>query len=161
MCNPMRRQPLAFSLVILLVTALVAGSALGEDPTQNATQATQEEAWDQAKVTELAIELQQTLEEAYERSLSAPPQRTALQQRERDAAQGVIRRARDLSQEYARRMQEGWDRETSNPYFRAVAGEVAHIWDTAGEAKPAESSKPTVERLQRVLDELRTAYDAP
>ena len=86
---------------------------------------------------------------------------TALQQRERDAAQGVIRRARDLSQEYARRMREGWDRETSNPYFRAVAGEVAHIWDTAGAAKPAESSKPTIERLQRLLDELRAAYDGP
>jgi hypothetical protein len=158
MGNPIRLRPLTLCLMISLVIALGTGSALGEDQVQNDTH---EEAWDQAKVTKLAIELEQTLQEAYERSLSAPPQRTALQQRERDAAQGVIRRARDLSQEYARRMRDGWDRETSNPYFRVVAGEIAHIWDTAGDAKPTESAKPAIERMQRLLDELRAAYDAP
>jgi hypothetical protein len=118
------------------------------------------EGWDDAVATKLASDLAQTLRDAYEQSLKAPPQRTVLQQRGREAAQGVIRRARDLSEDYARKMRAGWSREASEPFFRVVADEVAHIWDASGDAVPAESAKPLVERLQKILDELRARYDA-
>jgi len=116
--------------------------------------------WDNEVATKLAIDLEQTLDEAYERSLKAAPQRTAFQQRERDAAQGVIRRARDLSREYADKMRAGWSRNATEAYFRNVVEEVADIWDTSGDAVPAISAKPIIERLKRILDELQALYDA-
>lgn len=166
MYNSKRLRPLTFCLAIFFISGLLDSAAMGQAQTQVDTgeddqRSTQNQAWDQSSITKLANELERTLGEAYERSLDAPRQPTALQQRERDAAQSIIRRARDLSQEYARRMRDGWDRESSEAYFRAVAGEVAHVWDTAGDAKLAKSSQPLIERLQRILDELRAAYDAP
>jgi hypothetical protein len=116
--------------------------------------------WDGEVATKLAIDLEQTLDEAYERSLKAPPQRTALQQRERDAAQGVIRRARDLGREYASKMRAGWSRNETEAYFRNVVEEVANIWETSGDAVPAISAKPLIKRLNRILDELQALYDA-
>ncbi len=116
--------------------------------------------WDQEVATKLATDLEQTLRDAYEKSLKAPPQQTVLQQRGRDAAQGVIRRARDLSADYARKMRAGWSRQASEPHFRAVMDEVAHIWETGGDAVPAESAKPLIDRLQKILDELQARYDA-
>ena len=64
-------------------------------------------------------------------------------------------------EDYAQRMREGWDREASSPYFQAVAEEVERIWVTAGDAEPAESSKPAIERLQSLLAKLRAIYNAP
>jgi len=61
----------------------------------------------------------------------------------------------------AQRIRDGWDRESSNAYFLAVAGEVAHIWDAAGAAKPARGAQPTIDHIQHLLDELRAAYDTP
>ena len=119
-----------------------------------------ERGWDDGAVTQLATDLEKTLQDGYKQSLKAPLQQTVLQQRRRDAAQGVIRRARDLSEDYARKMRAGWSREASEPSFRAVFEEVAHIWDTAGDAAPAESAKPLIDRLQKILEELRTRYDA-
>jgi len=116
--------------------------------------------WDDEVATRLAIELEQTLDEAYERSLTAPPQRTALQQRERDAAQGIIRRARDLGQEYAGKMRAGLSRNATEAYFRNVVEVVDDIWDTSGDAVPAISAKPLIERLKRILEELQALYDA-
>lgn len=140
--------------MIFIGAFFLAGPSAGEgdDPSPS---------WDQAAATKLATELEQTLREAYEKSLKAPPQQTALQQRERDAAQGVIRRARDLGESYARRMRAGWDRGASEPYFRAVAEEVEYVWTTAGSAVVAKAAQPRVDRLQRILDELRALYDAP
>lgn len=116
--------------------------------------------WDAAAVGQLATELEKTLQEAYARSLKAPPQQTVLQQRTRDAAQGAIRRARDLSADYARKLRAGYDRDASEPYFRAVANEVAYVWETAADAVPAETAKPLIERLQKILEELTAHYDA-
>ncbi len=162
MGNATRLRPLVFILTLSWLALLSTSVAMGEDQTSNDNRGNgQEKTWDQSDVTKLAIELEQTLQEAYEGSLNAPRQRTAIQQRERDAAQGVIRRARDLGQEYAQRMRDGWDRESSDPYFRAVAEGVAQIWQTAGDAKPAARSRPTIERLQGLLEMLRSAYDGP
>lgn len=119
-----------------------------------------DDGWDDAVATKLATDLEETLQDAYETSLEAPPQPTALQQRQRDAAQGVIRRARNLSADYARKMRAGWSRKASEPYFRAVAEEVAHIFDTSGDAEPAISAKPLIERLHLILDQLQARYDA-
>ena len=146
-----RRSPIV-CLVGLFVALSLSVHAGAED---------QRQAWDQARVTEMAAELEKTLEEIHEQSLKAPPQQTALQQRERDAAQGAIRRARDRSQDYARRTRAGWTREESEPYFRAVVEEVEAVWDTAGDAVPAENAKPLIDRLQRILDDLRALYAAP
>lgn len=157
MSNSTRPRPLTVCLLTLLVAFSLTGLATSEDNNEDSNT---EKAWDQAAVTKLANELEQTLREAYEQSLKAPPQQTALQQRERDAAQGVIRRARDLGVDYARKMRAGWDRGASEPYFRAVVDEVEYVWTTAGDAVPAESAKPRIDRLQRILDELRALYDA-
>ena len=118
------------------------------------------EQWDDAVVTKLAIDLEETLQAAYKSSLEAPPQRTALQQRERDAAQGAIRRSRDLSVDYARRMRAGSSPEASEPYFRAVVDEVAYIFETAGDAVPSNSAMPLIDRLHLILDQLQAQYDA-
>jgi hypothetical protein len=119
-----------------------------------------DEDWDQAAATKLATDLEDTLQTVYGNSLKAPPQQTALQQRERDAAQGTIRRARDLSVDYARKMRAGSTREASEPHFRAVVDEVAYIFETAGDAVPAASAKPLIDQLHLILDELRARYDA-
>lgn len=149
----MRPRPLAVRLMVSLLVLSLAGSAGGEEENE-------EKAWDQAAVTKLAIELSQTLRESYAERSKAPPQQTAFQQRERDAALAVVRRARDLSEDYARQMRAGSTREDSDPLFRAVVDEVAHVWDTAGDAVPPESAKPRIDRLQRILEELRAWYDA-
>jgi hypothetical protein len=151
MLGSKRNRLLAGFLTTLFVAFLFIGGATGQDVG---------EGWEDGVATKLATDLEQTLREAYERSLKAPPQQTAFQQRQRDAAQGVIRRARDLGEDYARKMRGGWTREASEPYFRIVAAEVANIWDTAGDAEPAESAKPLIDRLQEILDELRALYDA-
>ncbi len=145
-----------FAGTLTVLTALsVAFMFVGVAASQN-----DGDGWDDAVVTKLATDLEQTLRDAYERSLKAPPQQTVLQQRKRDAAQGGIRRARDLSEDYARKMRAGWTREASEPFFLAVVDEVAQIWDTADDAVPAESVKPLVDRLQKIIDELRARYDA-
>ena len=146
-----RSRLFAGTLTTLCVAFLFVGGAAGQDLG---------EGWDDGVATKLATDLERTLRDAYERSLKAPPQQTVLQQRQRDAAQGVIRRARDRSEDYARKMRAGWTREASEPYFRIVADEVAQIWDTAGDAEPAESAKPLIDRLRKILDELRALYDA-
>lgn len=130
-----------------------AGAAIGQDGDTDG-------AWDQAAAMKLANELEETFEGAYARSLKAPPQQTALQQRERDAAQGGIRRTRDLARDYARRMRAGLPRGASEPYFRAIVDEMENVWLTAGDAEPAESAKPAIDRFQRILDDLRALYDA-
>lgn len=154
MSSSMRPRPLAALLMMFFFVFLLTGTATGQDDKTDG-------AWDQAAATKLATELEQTLQKSYESSLKAPPQQTALQQRERDAAQGGIRRARDLGEEYARKMRAGWDRGASEPYFRVVAEEMENVWTTAGRAEPAESARPRIDRLRRILDELRALYDAP
>jgi hypothetical protein len=147
--TPTRR--LAGLLAILLMAFLTAGLASGEDDVVS---------WDSAVVTKLANELEKTLDEALDKSRSAPDQPTAFQQRERDAAQGRIRRSRELGADYARRMRAGWSREDSEPYFRGVADSIDQIWETAGDAVPAPKAQPLVDRLHAIVDELRAQYDS-
>jgi hypothetical protein len=115
--------------------------------------------WDQAAVTQLAVELEQTLRDAYAKSAEAPPQTTVFQQRTRDAAVSVMRRARDLSTEYASKMRAGWDREASSVYFKAVADEYAFGWTTAQDAVTAPGVQPRIERLDQIIAELQAYYD--
>ncbi len=142
----------SLSVVFLSVAFFSVGVATSQDVAEGG---------DDGVVRKLATDLEQTLQDGYAQSLKAPPQPTVLQQRQRDAALGVLRRARDLGEDYARKMRASWSREASEPYFRAVFDEVAHIWDTAGDAAPAESAKPLIDRLQKILEELRSRYDAP
>jgi hypothetical protein len=141
---------------VVICMAWPALTALGEPPIQP-----DEKVWDQAVVTKLAGELEQTFRQAYAQSLKAPPQETAIQQRERDATQGVIRRVRDVSEEYARKMAAGYDRGSSEPYFRAVVEEFEYMWDSAGEAVPAEAAQPTIARLNQLIGQIRALYDGP
>lgn len=150
-----RRFANILKVLSLLSAFFVAFLSIGVAAAQHA-----DDGWDDTVATKLASDLEETLQDAYEASLKAPPQRTALQQRQRDAAQGVIRRARNLSADYARKMRAGWSRKASEPYFRAVAAEVAHIFDTSGDAEPAISAKPLIERLHLILDQLQARYDA-
>jgi hypothetical protein len=145
-------RPLAALATAILLTGLIVTPARSQEL---------DDSWDAATVTKLADELENILRDAYQFSLKAPPQETAFQQRERDAAQGVIRSSRDLSEDYARRIRAGWTRGESEPYFRRVAEEVDQIWETAGNAVPAESAAPLLERLQRTLDALSALYEVP
>lgn len=151
-----RNRPFAGVLTALFVAFFfLDAQASQDDGRQDAGKG-----WDHEIATKLANDLEETLEEAYERSLKASPQQTVLQQRKRDAAQGVIRRARDLSKDYAKKMRAGWSRKASEPHFRVVVEEVALIWDTSGDAVPAVSVKPLIGRLQKNLDELQALYEA-
>lgn len=141
---------LAGALVMLLGALLFVAPAVAEET---------DKTWDAAAVTKLAGTLEETLEEIYARSQDAPVQQTALQQRERDAAQGQIRRARDLGVDYAHRIRTGWTRDESDPYFRSVVEAVDEIWETAGDAVPQESAKPLIERLRTILADLQARYD--
>jgi hypothetical protein len=138
----------AFSAV--LVAFLIVDVAAAQDT---------DDQWDDVVVKKLATDLEETLQAAYKSSLKAPPQRTALQQRERDAAQGAIRRSRDLSVDYARRMRAGSSPVASEPYFQAVVDEVAYIFETAGDAVPSKSAEPLIDRLHLILDQLQAQYD--
>lgn len=153
-------------LIACFALVAVAGPAMGQDEVTNDAENSVENpatktGWDQEAVTKLAAELEEALRDAYKRSSKSSPQATVLQQREREAAESVLRRARNLSEEYARRMRSGWDRDASEPYFRAVAEEVAHVRDTAGKAVPAPDEQPYFDRVRAVLDELRAHYDSP
>lgn len=139
------------ALLALLVAFLIVGVSAAQDT---------DDPWDDAVAKRLATDLEETLQAVYKSSLDAPPQRTALQQRERDAAQGAIRRSRDLSVDYARRMRTDLSPEASEPYFRAVVDEVAYIFETAGDAVPSTSAEPLIARLRLILDQLQAQYDA-
>jgi len=116
--------------------------------------------WDQAAVTKRAIELELTLREASQRGIKASPQQTALQQRDRNAAQSVIKRAHERSEDYAKKMRAGWNRDESETYFRGVVEAVESIWATAGDAVPDENATALIARLRRLLDELEVSYAA-
>ena len=152
--------------MVLFSVSVPVGTAVGQDASNGSEagdSANGETAvvWNQDAVTKLASELETTLAETYAERLKAPPQETVLQQRKRDAAQGIVRNARDLSRDYASRMRSGLDRNTSALYFRTVVDEVAYIWDTAGDAVPAEAAQPRIDRIQNILKELQAFYDAP
>ncbi len=147
-------RPFAVFLMIVTLVLSLAGTAIGED-------AGEEDSWDQVAVTKLAKELEQILQEAQQRSSKAPPQQTVLQQRDLNAAKSVIRRAGDMSKDFARRLEAGWGREDSEPYFRAVNEEVELIFDTAGSAVPVESSEGMIDRLHAILDALQKWYNVP
>ena len=115
----------SLSVVFMSVAFFLVGVATSQDVA---------EGWDDGVVRKLATDLEQTLRDGYAQSLKAPPQQTVLQQRQRDAAQGVLRRARDLGEDYARKMRTGWSREASEPYFRIVADQVTQIWGNGSTA---------------------------
>lgn len=150
-----------FSGTIAKLTALSAFSAVlfAFLVVNVATAQDADERWDDVVVKKLATDLEETLQAAYKSSLEAPPQRTALQQRERDAAQGAIRRSRDLSVDYARRIRADSSPLASEPYFRAVVDEVAYIFETAGDAVPSKRAQPLIDRLHLILDQLQAQYD--
>jgi hypothetical protein len=114
--------------------------------------------WDAEAVAKRADEIEAIFRETYELSLSPPPQQTALQQRQRDAAQGQIRRVRDLAADYAGRMRSGWSRSDSEPYFRLLVEGVEELWSTAGDAVPQAKAKALLDRANEIMNELQAYY---
>ena len=145
--------------ICIIAGFVFCGPGMAQGPEGEAASETAESpSWDQAKVIRLADEVEMRLLAALDARDAAPPQRTALQQRERDAAVAGMRRAADASTEYAKRIRAGWGRGDSEVYFRAVAENFSEILKTAGDAVPSERVGPLIDRVQHLLDELSAMY---
>ena len=160
--RPARPALLLFAALLIAGLAQADGHDEGRNPDPGVgTEVEGEPGWDQAAVTKIADELVMTLRGAIEVSKKAPAQRTAFQQRERDAALASIRGAAEASEGYAKRIRAGWDRDDSEVYFRAVTEEVNDMWETAGDAVPSDHAAPLLERLRDLMDELTALYEMP
>jgi hypothetical protein len=144
-----RAGPSVWVFSTLLLALVWAGGSLAQDEPGG---------WDAELVTKRAVELEAIFRETYELSLSPPPQQTALQQRQRDAAQGEIRRVRDLAADYAGRMRSGWSRADSEPYVRLLVEGVNELWSTAGDAVPQAKAKALLDRANEIMNELQAHY---
>lgn len=141
-------------LAALLMAGFTATSATAEEPSKP-------EFWDSAAATKLAIELSDTFERGLEASKTAPPQDTAFQQRQREAAQGALRRAREASANFAEQMQAGADKFESERLFQGVVSTVAEMRETAGDAEPTDEGKRILKRVDEIFRELRALYALP
>lgn len=142
----MRRLQVASTLYLALLLVAVALSARAD--------------WDQDRVVDLASELEATLDLALESAASAAQQRTAMQQRTRDAAVSEMRRARDLSREYASKIRGGWSRGDSEPFFSQLRRATRHARETARDAVPDPKVAPYLARMDALLIELSQQYEA-
>lgn len=116
--------------------------------------------WNQKRASELASELEQTLGLALEAAQVAHPQRTAMQQRTRDAAVLEMKRAHEFSREYASKLRSGWGRSDTEPIFDTLRRMTQDARETARNAVPDPAVAPHLERLDVLLLELSKQYEA-
>lgn len=149
-----RRRVLSVALLGLLLLGGLPSFATDEPGTPPPT-------WDPAMAKRLSAELVSVLEKARLRGADAAPQQTVLQQRQRDAAEGSIRRMLEAAQAFDQRMRDGADRAESEVYYRALVEQVRTTLATAGDAVPAPGVQPLLDRMDEILEKLRRMYAAP
>jgi hypothetical protein len=113
----------------------------------------------QEKVLRLAHELKNLLDRGVATFESAEPQETALQQRQRDAAQGGLVRARDAASSLVEDLDAGGDVYSSDVYFRIVDGNIQDALQTAGDFEPSLEGARILARLEEILRKLKRIYD--
>ncbi len=124
----------------------------------SASAATHAATWDAAAVLEHAEALHTEIGAVLALVPDAPAQETAMQQRTRNAAVVLMKRAHELSDEYVRRLRSGWDRDESQPFFEQVREEVREARRSAGDAVPTEQVAPHLEQIDRLLEQLSSVY---
>ena len=117
------------------------------------------ESWDQQRVAELASQLQETIGKALASAEAASQQRTAMQQRTRDAALVEMRQAHEFSRKYASKIAAGWGRGDSEPLFDALRRMTRDARETARDAVPDPAVAPQLEYLDALLLDLSRQYE--
>lgn len=118
-------------------------------------------AWQQQEVSALAGQLIEALE-----AMLADPgldarQATAVQQREHRAAIATARRLEQLAVDYKKRIDAGYDREESRPFWEQIAllrGDIQAYARSSSLPAPAEGK---AERVSALLDQLAHYYPEP
>lgn len=115
--------------------------------------------WDQKRVIELASQLEKTIGLGLQFAETARQQRTAIQQRTRDAAVVAMKQAHDFSREYAAKIRGGWSRGDSEPFFNQLRRATRRARETARDAVLDPNVAPYLERMDALLIELSKRYE--
>jgi hypothetical protein len=140
----MKLPPFAFVAALALLAA-GASPAAAED-------------WDSKRAAELASSLEETIGLALQAADTAHPQRTAMQQRTRDAALIEMKRTHEYSRDYASKVREGWSREDTEPLFDVLRRMTRDARETARNAVPDPAVAPYLESMDELLLDLAKLY---
>ncbi len=142
----MRFPPIAFGAALALLAA-------GASPPAAA------EGWDPKRAAELATTLEETIGLTLQAAETAHQQRTAMQQRTRDAALIEMRQAHEYSRDYASKVREGWSREDTEPLFDVLRRMTRDARETARNAVPDPAVAPYLESMDELLLDLAKLYE--
>ncbi len=114
--------------------------------------------WDSRRVIELAAQLEETIGLGLRAAETARQQETAIQQRTRDAAVAAMKRAHEVSGEFAVKIRGGWDREESEPFFNQLRLAMRRARGRARNAAPDPNVVPHLDRMDALMIELSKQY---
>ena len=114
--------------------------------------------WDSRRVIELAAQLEETIGLGLRAAETARQQATTIQQRTRDAAVAAMRRAHEVSGEFAVKIRGGWDREESEPFFNQLRLAMRRARERGRDAEPDPNVVPHLDRMDALMDELSKQY---
>jgi hypothetical protein len=115
-------------------------------------------AWNQKEVLRLAEELAAELDQADAASRAAPPQATALQQRTRDAAANSFHRVHDAAADFAKKLRQGRDRETTEAHFKNVRTAFENTRKIARDAVATPDVDQHLRRASELIQQLARFY---
>lgn len=114
--------------------------------------------WDSRRVIELAAQLEETIGLGLRAAETARQQETAIQQRTRDAAVAAMKRAHEVSGEFAVKIRGGWDREESEPFFNQLRLAMRRAREKGRDAEPDPNVVPHLDRMDALMIELSNQY---
>ena len=114
--------------------------------------------WDSRRVVELAAQLEETIGLGLRAAETARQQETAIQQRTRDAAVAAMKRAHEVSGEFAVKIRGGWDREESEPFFNQLRLAMRRAREKGRDAEPDPKVVPHLDRMDALMIELSKQY---
>jgi len=115
--------------------------------------------WDQRRAIALANQLEESMRRAIEAAETAHPQRTAMQQRTRDAALVRMKEAHRYSVEYAEKVRGGWSRDDSEPFFMQLRHTTRLARENARDAVAAPEVEVQLERMDAAEHGLAKLYE--
>jgi hypothetical protein len=141
----------ASAFAALLAAALLLGS-------MGATAQDEAPEWQQEEVQALAGRLIHAMDEVLADPSFDAKQATAMQQREHDAAVSSVRELRRLVGDYKKRLDAGYDRDETEPFFAQMSLLRGDIRDYARRSWLPEDTAAKVERAAGLLDQLARYY---
>ncbi len=114
--------------------------------------------WDSRRVIELAAQLEETIGLGLRAAETARQQATTIQQRTRDAAVAAMKRAHEVSGEFAVKIRGGWDREESEPFFNQLRLAMRRARKKGRDAEPDPNVVPHLDRMDALMIELSNQY---